>query len=189
MRGASDAFLQEVEALEPDDLERLAVSAFLVGRNDESDAAWAQAYGRRLDGLDVKGAVRCAFWLGFRLVNARQWPEANAWIARIERLVPEPAADGLDRARLDYLTGLRIVFEGGDLARAANDLRMAADQAARRDEELASLARLSLGRVQIFLGSLSEGVRLLDDAMLAIRSDPFSPIAVGDSHCTAIDTC
>ena len=31
--------------------------------------------------------MRCAFWLGFRLVNAFERPRVNAWVARIERLV------------------------------------------------------------------------------------------------------
>lgn len=54
---------------------------------------------------------------------------------------------------------------------------------------MTALARLALGRVLIFRGEITRGVRLLDEAMLAVGSDPFSPIAVGDSYCTAIDAC
>jgi tetratricopeptide (TPR) repeat protein len=57
------------------------------------------------------------------------------------------------------------------------------------NEELAALARLSLGRVRIFLGEITTGVRLLDDAMHVVGSEPISPIAVGDSYCTAIEAC
>ncbi len=172
-----------------EDLERLAVSAYLVGRNLESDEAWAVAHRRHLDAGDVVGAVRCAFWLGFRLVNAFERPKANAWIARIERLVAGAPDDSLIRGRLDYLTGLRAAFEG-DLATSAADLERSAAIATRHgDEELAALSRLSLGRVRIFLGDITTGVRLLDDAMLVVGSEPISPIAVGDSYCTAIDAC
>lgn len=188
-RDAYDGFLGERDELGADDLERLAASAYLVGSNRESDEAWARAHRRHLEEDDVVGAVRCAFWLGFRLVNAAEWPEANAWIARTERLVAAASGGALARGRLDYLTGLRAAFEG-DLAAAAADLERSAAIATRHaDSELAALARLALGRVRIFLGDITAGIRLLDDAMLDIGSEPISPIAVGDSYCTAIDAC
>ena len=130
-REAYDGFLGQRDVLGADDLERLAVSAYLVGSNRESDAAWGRAHRRHLESDDVGGAVRCAFWLGFRLVNAAEWPEANAWIARIERLVSATADGSLVRGRLDYLTGLRAAFEG-DLGTAAADLERTVVIATRR---------------------------------------------------------
>ncbi|HEY5882745.1 MAG TPA: LuxR C-terminal-related transcriptional regulator, partial [Nakamurella sp.] len=135
------------------------------------------------------GAARCAFWLAFRLVNAAERAESNAWIARLERLVAAVPDDVLTVARLDYLTGLRAVFEG-ELVTSAADLERSAAAATRRgDDELAALARLALGRVRIFRGDITAGTRLLDDAMLAVGSEQMSPIAVGDGYCTAIDAC
>jgi DNA-binding CsgD family transcriptional regulator/tetratricopeptide (TPR) repeat protein len=186
---ACDGFLASRDELGADDLEQLAVSAYLVGRNAESDDAWRLAYRRHVDEGDVGGAIRCAFWLGFRMVNAFERTEANAWIARLDRLVTAVPDDSMAHARFDYLTGLRAAFEG-DLGTAAWDLERAAAAATRHgDEELAALARLSLGRVRIFLGEIRTGVRLLDDAMHVVGSEPISPIAVGDSYCTAIDAC
>jgi DNA-binding CsgD family transcriptional regulator/tetratricopeptide (TPR) repeat protein len=73
---------------------------------------------------------------------------------------------------------------------AAADLDRAASLAASHgNSELAALARLALGRILIFQGRVAEGVYLLDDAMLTVRSEKLSPIAVGDSYCTAIDAC
>ena len=78
----------------------------------------------------------------------------------------------------------------GDFGAATSELDRAAATATRHgDEELAALARLSLGRVRIFLGEIRTGVRLLDDAMHSVASEPISPIAIGDSYCTAIDAC
>lgn len=186
---ACDSYLARRDELGTEDLERLAVSAYLVGRNAESDHAWQLAQRRHFDEGDVEGAIRCAFWLGFRLVNAFERTEANALIARLERLVTAVPYDSLGHARLDYLTGLRCAFEG-DYGSSAADLGRAATTATRHgDEELAALARLSLGRVRIFLGEIRAGVRLLDDAMHVVGSEPISPIAVGDSYCTAIDAC
>lgn len=187
---ACDGLLANLESLDADDLERLAVCAYLVGKERESDSAWARAHRLRRARGDLDGAARCAFWIGFRLVNSHARPEANGWIARLERLVEDLPADSLPRAQLAYLTGLRAVFDEGDLVTAAADLGRAVTLAASHlDPELAALARLALGRVLIFQGNITKGVRLLDDAMLTVRSERLSPIAVGDSYCTAIDAC
>lgn len=188
-RQACDELLAMRAELDAADLERLAVSAFLVGRNDASDQAWAAAYRRHREDGEVEGASRCVFWLAFRLVNDRQWHQANAWVARLERLGGAAPDDTPLQGRIDYLTGLRAALEG-DLASALGDLERAADIATRRgDDELGALARLSLGRVHIFLGRITSGLRLLDDAMLAVSSEPVSLIAIGDSYCTAIEAC
>jgi len=187
---ACAGLLANLESLDADDLERLAVAAYLVGEEQESDDAWARAHHLRLAAGDPDGAARCAFWIGFRLVNSHERPGANGWIARLERLVEDMPADTVPRAQLAYLTGLRALFDQGDLVTAAADLGRAATLAsARCDTELAALARLALGRVLVFQGRVTDGVYLLDDAMLTVRSEQLSPIAVGDSYCTAIDAC
>lgn len=189
-RDACAGLRANLESLDGDDLERLAVCAYLIGKEQESDSAWARAHHLRRAKGDLHGAARCAFWLGFRLVNSHERPEANGWIARLERLVEDLPANSLPRAQLAYLTGLRAVFDEGNLVTAAADLDGAATLAASHfDTELAALARLALGRVLIFQGKVTDGVRLLDDAMLTVRSEHLSPIAVGDSYCTAIDAC
>lgn len=187
---ACAGLLAHLDLLDAEDLERLGVCAYLVGKERESDAAWARAYRQRLAADDLDGAARCAFWVGFRLVNAHERSEANGWIARLERLVDDFPVESLPRARLAYLTGLRAVFDDGDLETSAADLGRAAELAARQlCDELAALARLALGRVLIFQEKITDAVRLLDEAMLTVRSEQLSPIAVGDSYCTAIDAC
>jgi ATP/maltotriose-dependent transcriptional regulator MalT len=187
---ACAGLLGHLESLDVDDLERLAVSAYLIGKERESDDAWARAHRLRLAEGDLDGAARCAFWVGFRLVNSHERPAANGWIARLGRLVEDLPADAAPRARLVYLTGLRAVLDEGDLMTAAADLGRAAGIATSHgDVELAALARLALGRVLVFQGRATEGVHLLDDAMLTVRSETLSPIAVGDSYCTALDAC
>jgi tetratricopeptide (TPR) repeat protein len=82
------------------------------------------------------------------------------------------------------------LFDEDDLVTAAADLGLAGALAASHvNTELAALARLALGRVLIFQGKITEGVHLLDDAMLTVRSETLSAIAVGDSYCTAIEAC
>ena len=143
---ACAGLLAHLDSLDGDDLERLGVCAYLVGKEQESDAAWARGYRLRLAAGDLEGAARCAFWIGFRLVNAHAHATANGWIARLERLVGDFPAESLPRARLAYLTGLRAVFDDGNLETSAADLGRAAELATRHlDDELAALARLALG--------------------------------------------
>ena len=48
--------------LEATDLERLAVAAYMVGRNRECDEAWTDAHHAWLRRGEVECAARCAFW-------------------------------------------------------------------------------------------------------------------------------
>lgn len=175
--------------LEQADLERLAVASFLTGEDEASDDAWARAHRLYAERGDLRGAVRCAFWLAFRLLNVGDLSAADGWIARVERLLGEAREDPSVHGHLCYLTGLLAVFSG-DLPRAETDLGLSVQLAERcGDTDLSTLARLALGRVLIFRGDVRGGVRLLDEAMVAVVSGEASPVVVGDSYCTALDAC
>jgi hypothetical protein len=132
--------------------------------------------------------VRCAFWLVFRLLNAGDLPSASGWIARIERLLCDTGDDSPERGHVTYLTGFQAILSR-DLQTAEADLGRSVQIAERGgDLELSALARLALGRVLIFRGDVSGGVRLLDEAMVAVNAGEVSPIVVGDSYCAAIES-
>ena len=171
------------------DLEKLAVASFLLADDVASDEAWTRAHQLRLQTGNRPGAVRCAFWLVFRLLNAGDLPSASGWIARIERLLGDAADDLPEGAHLTYLTGFLAILSG-DLPTAEADLGRSVQIAERGgDLELSTLARLALGRVLIFRGDVAGGVRLLDEAMVAVNAGEVSPVVVGDSYCAAIDAC
>ncbi|MGH9162079.1 MAG: hypothetical protein ACRD2X_19090 [Vicinamibacteraceae bacterium] len=73
--------------LEPDDPERLATAAYLLGREDDSVDIWARAYHQLLSRGDVARAVRCAFWLAHGLLNSGEHARGGGWIARARRLL------------------------------------------------------------------------------------------------------
>ena len=82
------------------------------------------------------------------------------------------------------------ILENGDIAGAPAGFVHAMTTAARfEDRELDTLARIGLGRCRIYLGEVAEGLRLLDEAMVAVEGREISPVAVGDSYCTVIDAC
>jgi len=190
----ADAYAQLADAgnaapLELEDLERLATAAYLVGRDEESFDAWARAHHGWARLGDAARAARCAFWLAFGLLNKRELARGGGWVDRAQRLLDDGDLDCVEQGHLRYLRALRAVFEG-DVFAAHTAFGEAARIAERfRDRELAPLARIGQGRCLIYLGKITEGVALLDEAMVAVTAGEVSPIAVGDIYCTVIDGC
>ena len=175
--------------LELEDLERLAVAAFLVGRTEESVDVWAHAHHVSIRFGDAARAARCAFWSAFVLLNKGQLARGGGWIHRAQRLLDENERDCVEQGYLRYAASLRLVFEG-DPAGARVGFAEAAGVGDRfHDPELGALARVGQGRCLIYLGKIAAGMALLDDAMVAVTAREISPIAVGDLYCTVIEGC
>jgi ATP/maltotriose-dependent transcriptional regulator MalT len=175
--------------LELEDLERLAVAAFLVGRDEEGVDVWARAHHVCIRLGDAARAARCAFWSAFVLLNKGQLARGGGWIHRAQRLLDEDERDCVEQGYLRYAASLRLVFEG-DPAGARVGFAEAAGVGDRfHDPELGALARVGQGRCLIYLGDIAEGMALLDDAMVAVTAREISPTAVGDLYCTVIEGC
>ena len=174
-----------------EDWERLAVAAYLIGRSEESDEAWTRAHLECVRLGDVTRAVRCAFWLAFGLLNRGDVARGSGWVDRAQRLLDDADVDVecVEQGYLRYPVALRAIFEGdGPTAHAA--FSEAAEIGVRfGDTELVTLARVGVGRCLIYMGEVADGVRLLDEAMVAVTAREVSPIAVGDVYCTVIEAC
>lgn len=73
--------------LAPADLERLAMAAFLIGRDDE---------GAR----DAPPAARCAFWVGMILLHRGDVARSGGWFARARRLLDDGPLDCVEQGYL-----------------------------------------------------------------------------------------
>ena len=62
-----------------EDLERLAVAAYMVGRDDACEAAWIAAHHAWLDRGEVERAARCAFWQALGLFFRGDLAPAMGW--------------------------------------------------------------------------------------------------------------
>ena len=69
------------------DLELLATSAWVTGRDDDHLQTLERAHHVYLDAGERRRAARCAFWLGFRLLLRGETGRATGWFARAQRLV------------------------------------------------------------------------------------------------------
>jgi hypothetical protein len=96
-------------ALEPEDLERLAIAAHLVGRDAESTDAWARAHHAFLARGAAPGATRCAFWLGFTALIQGETSQGGGWLARGQRLLDDGRHDCVERGYLLMLQALRCM--------------------------------------------------------------------------------
>jgi DNA-binding CsgD family transcriptional regulator len=176
-------------ALDAEDLERLAVAAYLLARDDVCIAYSEQAHEAFLAAGQPLRAVRAAFWLGMVLFFMGEMGPATGWLGRARRLLErEPA----ETAEHGYLL-LPQVFRqeaAGDWAAAASTAGTAVEIAERFDDaDLFALAAHAQGHLLTVHGQLEEGVRLLDEAMVAAMSRATSPIVVGVVYCGVILAC
>lgn len=175
--------------LGPEQLEQLAVAAYLTGRDAESADAWTRAHHEFLGRGSVEPAVRCAFWVAFGLLDRGDHAQAGGWLARAQRLLDEGGLDCVEQGYLQVPVAQRQLGTG-DAAGARDTFRQAA-QIGRRfaDPDLVALARHGEGRALIRLGDTPTGIVLLDEVMVAVTGLEVSPIVVGTVYCSVISAC
>ena len=176
-------------ALEPDDLERLAMAAHLVGRDPDSADAYARAHHGFLNRGDAPRAAGCAFWLAFHLLIQGEPARSGGWLARGQRLLDDGQHDCVERGYLLVGLALRQLF-AGDAGAAHGTF----DQGARigerfGDSQLVAFGRLGLGESLLQLGQAAQGVALLDEVMVAVTTGQVSPVGVGIIYCAVLEDC
>ncbi len=175
--------------LEPEDLERVATAAYLLGRDDESEAFRARAHQAFVNRGDHEGAARSAGWLAFGLLQRGAVAPASGWLARAARILDEAQLDCVVRGYLLIPSAIQCILRG-DAAGGHAAFSQAAEIASRFDDpDLASLARHGRGRALIQLGNIAAGVALLDEAMVAVIAGDVAPILAGDIYCSVLEAC
>ncbi|PFG38082.1 tetratricopeptide repeat protein [Georgenia soli] len=181
--------------LPPDDLFRMATSASLLGRDDESDDLFAAACRGFVAVARHDRAARCAFWAATALLDRGLSARAAAWEERAHALVDARADElgeqselgELGRAYLQLLEARRSAVAGrlDDAARSASAALETADRAG--DPDLAALARLAVGASDVLRGLTSSGVAVVDEVVAAVSARGVSALTTGTVYCAAID--
>ncbi len=172
-----------------EDLDLAATSAYMLGRDDEYVRCLERAHQLRLDRGEALAAARCAFWVAINHILRGEVGRASGWLGRARRLVER---DGRDCVEQGYLL-LALMFEH-KAAGAHEDAIAAAGEAMAigerfADADLFALAAQDQGLLLIDQGRVAEGVRLLDEAMVAVTAGELSPIVSGFVYCGAISGC
>jgi hypothetical protein len=189
-----DAFAQlstadTESALEPADLELLAVAAVMVGEDEAAVDTGARAHQEYLCLGNPARAARAAFWLGMLLLDKGEMARGGGWLGRARRVLDEAQEDCVEEGYVLVPVGIQTLSDG-DLATAHATFVQAAKIGDRfRDPDLMAMSRLGLGKALISMGEIVEGVACLDEAMVAVTAGEVSPIVVGIAYCGVIDAC
>ena len=171
-----------------EDLERLAAAAYLSGEDAASTDAWVRAHQECLQSGDPARAVRCAFWLVIGLVLRGEAAPAAGWLARGQRLAGDVEGRP-EEACLLLGDAMQLMF-AGDAERANALYGRAAEIGVRfGDSDVVAMARLGEGQTAIMLGRTTDGLTLLDEAMVAVTADATSATMTGLVYCAVIETC
>ena len=183
------ATAREKGPLDVEDLEHLAIAAYLIGKDDESAHAWERAHLECLRLDDPGDAARCAFWLGLALLLRGEMARAGGWLARGSRLVEDGELDCVARGYL-LLPAVIQALQSCDAGRAYALSTEAGDIAERfGDKDLLAFAWAGGGQALIALGDTARGLALLDEVMIVITTGEVSPILVGLVYCVVIEAC
>jgi DNA-binding CsgD family transcriptional regulator len=172
-----------------DDLELLATSSYMLGRDEAYLGSLARAYRRHVEDHRALRAARCAFWSCITLMLRGESGGAGGWFGRAQRLIEREGGDCVERGYL--LTPRMLEHEAsGDYAKAAT-LAAAAVAIAERfaDQDLFALVAQSHGNLLVLQGQVVEGLGLLDEAMVAVTAGELSPIVSGLVYCGVILGC
>lgn len=171
------------------DFARLATTAYLLGRSNDSVRAMQRAYRAHLDGGETLSAVRCASWLGRVLIGSGEGAVAGGWVARAQRLLAEVGGDVVERGHV--LTAVLLRHIVAQEYQEAYALAEEIVDCGRRfgDPDLLADGLNAQGRLLMYSGRVPEGLALLDEAMIGISTGEVSPIVAGQTYCSLVEAC
>jgi DNA-binding CsgD family transcriptional regulator len=176
-------------SLAGEDLELLAISAFMLGREDENRRVLERAYHANSEAGETRRAIRCAFWIGIQLALRGEMGPATGWLGRAQRLLEREEGECVEHG---YLL-MPVVFQHeaeGDWEGASATAAEAAEIGERfGDHDLFALAIHTQGEILVRYGRVREGLGLLDEAMVTVTTETLSPVVTGIVYCGVILAC
>jgi DNA-binding NarL/FixJ family response regulator len=189
-RDAFDALsrLNRQQPLAPEDLELLARSAYMLGLDDEYRGALERAYHAYRDAAETLRAARCTWWIGHNLLFLGQSAPARGWFARGQRLL-EREVESVERGYLLIPSVLELFGQQDFAAAYATAAEIAAIGERFHDEDLVAMALMEEGHALVRQGKAEEGLRLVDETMVAVTTGELSPVVAGIIYCNTIAFC
>jgi class 3 adenylate cyclase len=169
-------------------LELLAEAVYWSGHPEDVIEPLERAYEAYLKEGDRSAAAMAAFRIGEQHGMRFALPQAQGWAAKAERLAAEDPSWPV-HGWLAWMRGLMAWFQG-DFETAIAQYDDALEFAARTDDRnLHAMSLHDKGHAMVLIGSLSEGMGLLDEAMTAVVGGELVPHAAGYVYCGMIGVC
>jgi DNA-binding CsgD family transcriptional regulator len=179
----------QAASLPAEDLELLAKSAYMLGHDDDYLIGLERAHHAYHESGEAMRAVRCAFWVGLNLALRGELARATGWFSRAQRLLEREERDCVERGYL-LIPNLLGHVATGEWEAAADTAADAVEISERfGDRDLFALAVHEQGHALVRLGRVEEGLRLLDEAMVAATTGELSSIVTGLVYCSVIAYC
>lgn len=192
-RSWGDAYAQFATAdattpLDLDDLEKLALAAYLSGHDEESMLAWTRAHHEAIRRNDQQRAARNAVLVGSGLIFRGETAPAMGWFARGGRVL-EGRGECPEHAWLCIWKAFAQMW-GGDPEGARPAFAESVTVGERfNDIDLLTMSRLGQGMCLVMQGQGPAGIALLDELMVGVTSGEVSPMYAGIAYCTVIAGC
>ena len=174
--------------LDLDDLEKLALAAYLSGQYEASSLAWTRAHREAIRRDDPQRATRNALLIGSDLMFRGETAPALGWFARGGRLL-EGCGDCAEHAWLRTWNAYTQMW-AGDPEGALPTFGESVTAAQRfNDTDLLTMSLLGQGMCHVIQGRGLVGLALLDEVMVGVTSGEVSPMYAGIAYCTTIAGC
>jgi DNA-binding NarL/FixJ family response regulator len=168
--------------LAPGDLDALADAAWWLGDFDEASAVLEEAYRRQLDDGRPRSAAMAAIGIAVNHFLRGDGVVGSGWLGRAQRLLRDQP-EHTEHGYLQYLE-LEGALGGDDADAVVATARRVRDIGRRHaDPNLIAGGDLFEGRALVKQGRMAEGMALLDEAMLAVRSGELDPAWAGNIYC------
>jgi ATP/maltotriose-dependent transcriptional regulator MalT len=172
-----------------EDIELLATAASMLGHMDEYVSILERLHHAHLVAGEALGAARAAGWLGMNLAMRGEVGRAGGWFGRAQRLVEREGRDCVEQGYLLLPVAFQQQAAGAYEAASAAAARAAEIGERFGDRDLFALAVNLQGLARIGQGRAEEGLRLLDETMVAVTAGEVSPQVTGIVYCGVIAGC
>lgn len=183
------AAADEGEPLPLDDLDLLATSAYLTGKEADGDELAARAYREWLDRDAPDQAARRAIWLALLLLLRGEAAASNGWRSRAKRLIDDSDLECSATGYLHMLTAMDLLEAGDAAGSLASARAMTAVAEHFSDPDLMAFGQLCTAEALVPQGEIATAKCCLDDAMVAVTAGEVSPLATGVMYCAVIIAC
>ncbi|HUF09124.1 MAG TPA: LuxR C-terminal-related transcriptional regulator [Rhodothermales bacterium] len=177
----------ETSTLGAADLERLGMSAYLIGLDREFHRFVEHAHRSYVEDGRAERAARSAFTLALDLFLSGETGKATGWLNRARRLIE--GRHCVEHGYLDLPLAERQLSAGDPQAAHETASGIHEIGVSFGDVDLISASLHLQGRALIAQGRVEAGLALLDEAMLEVVEGNVSPIFTGLIYCSVIEAC